>query len=120
MESEEAAKARGARILAEVAGFGGAFDPSALNSFDPSGKAPRRALDAALREAGGSELDLVVAHGAGMPVGDLAEARAIGAGPAVTSRQGRDRASDRRGGRAERRGRGTQRRARHDPAHGGL
>jgi 3-oxoacyl-[acyl-carrier-protein] synthase II len=88
LESEESAKARGAEILAEVAGFGGAFDASALNSLDPSGKAPRRALEAALREAGTSELDLVVAHGAGTKIGDLSDARAIGEGPAVTSVKG--------------------------------
>jgi 3-oxoacyl-[acyl-carrier-protein] synthase II len=88
LESEEAARARGASIVAEVAGFGGAFDPSALNSLDPSGRAARRAMEAALREAGGGEVDVVVAHGAGTRLGDASEAAAIGAGPAVTSVKG--------------------------------
>src|SRR4051794_27823768 len=88
LESEESARARGAEVLAEVVGFGGAFDATALNSLDPGGRAPRRALEAAQREAGAGELDLVVGHGAATRVGDVSEARAIGGGPAGTSGKG--------------------------------
>jgi 3-oxoacyl-[acyl-carrier-protein] synthase II len=88
LESEEAARARGASLLAEVVGFGGAFDATALNSLDPSGRAPRRALEAALREAGGGDLDVVIGHGAGTKVGDVSDARAVGEGPALTSVKG--------------------------------
>jgi 3-oxoacyl-[acyl-carrier-protein] synthase II len=69
-------------------GFGGAFDATALNSLDPSGRAPRRALEAALREAGGGDLDVVIGHGAGTKVGDVSDARAVGEGPALTSVKG--------------------------------
>ena len=51
LESEASAQARGATILAEVAGFGGAYDTHALISLNPEGRAPRLAMQAALREA---------------------------------------------------------------------
>ncbi len=117
MESEESAKARGATILAEIAGFGGAFDPSALERFDESGRAPQRALEAALREADVAEPDLVIAHAPGMPAGD----RARGGGDRLRACrdecQGRDGASDRRGGRPQCRGGCASRGARRHPAH---
>jgi 3-oxoacyl-[acyl-carrier-protein] synthase II len=90
LESEASAVARGATILAEVAGFGGAYDTHALISLNPEGRAPRLAMQAALREAQASEVDLVVGHASATPIGDLSEGRAINAigTPAVTAVKG--------------------------------
>jgi 3-oxoacyl-[acyl-carrier-protein] synthase II len=77
LESEESARARGADALAEIAGFGGAYDTHALITLNPEGRAPRLAMEAALREAGASDVDLVVGHGSATKSGDASEARAI-------------------------------------------
>lgn len=67
------AEKRGARILAEVAGFGSAFD-ARLN-----GDGLARAIQAALKEAGISpaEVDHVIAHGLAAPQVDIREARGL-------------------------------------------
>ena len=119
LESEASALARGATILAEVAGFGGAYDTHALISLNPEGRAPRLAMQAALREAGESEVDLVVGHASATPVGDLSRGPRDQRDrhPGGHGREGLDRASRRRGRRAER----VRRRAGggpgRDPAH---
>jgi 3-oxoacyl-[acyl-carrier-protein] synthase II len=73
MEDLDHARRRGARIYAEVVGFGSAFDR------DRSGRGLARAIRAALAEArvGLDEIDHVNAHGAGTVNGDAWEARAI-------------------------------------------
>jgi 3-oxoacyl-[acyl-carrier-protein] synthase II len=67
------AQRRGARIYAEVVGFGAAFDR------DRSGKGLVRAMHAALRQAGLSpaDMDHVNAHGLGGPEADACEGRAL-------------------------------------------
>jgi 3-oxoacyl-[acyl-carrier-protein] synthase II len=73
VEDLEHAQRRGARIYAEVVGFGAAFDR------DRSGKGLVRAMQAALRQAGLSpaDMDHVNAHGLGGPEADTCEARAL-------------------------------------------
>jgi 3-oxoacyl-[acyl-carrier-protein] synthase II len=73
LEELEHAKRRGARVLAEVAGFGAAFD----RKRDGSGMA--RAIRAALKQAGitPDQVDHVNAHGVGTVEGDAWEARGI-------------------------------------------
>jgi 3-oxoacyl-[acyl-carrier-protein] synthase II len=90
LESLESARARGARVLAEVVGFGGAYDTHALITLNPEGRAPRLAMEAALREAANGGVDLVVGHGSATRIGDASEARAIAAigAPAVTGVKG--------------------------------
>jgi 3-oxoacyl-[acyl-carrier-protein] synthase II len=94
LEPEEAARSRGARIYAEVAGFGGAYDTYALITPHPEGRAMRLAIEAALREARleASDIGFVAGHGSGTIDGDRSEARALAqvfdGGPAVTSVKG--------------------------------
>ena len=122
LESEESAKARGATILAEIAGFGGAYDTHALISLNPEGRAPRLAMQAALREAGADER-----RPRGRPRQRDPHRRPQRGARDQRDRharrdggQGRDRAPGRRGRRAERVRGGAGGRARRDPAHGRL
>lgn len=80
LENPENARARGAKIYAEVAGTGqsSSINP-AYEHLEPDGKGIRIAIEKALAEAQiePSALDLVIPHGTGIPADDLAEARAI-------------------------------------------
>jgi 3-oxoacyl-[acyl-carrier-protein] synthase II len=82
VEELEHAKRRGASILAEVVGFGAAFD----RKLDGTGLA--RAIQAALRDAGvgPDDLDHVNAHGLGSKKADVWEARGIAKGLEGASR----------------------------------
>ena len=77
LEEYEHAKARGARIYAEVAGFGMSADAGHMTA--PNMDGPRRAMLAALRNAGinADEVAYLNAHGTSTPLGDLNEANAI-------------------------------------------
>jgi len=77
LEPLEAAKARGARIYAEVCGFGMTADAHHLTQ--PTVEGPARAMVAALREAGlaPEEIGYINAHGTGTPGNDPIESRAI-------------------------------------------
>ena len=77
LEEYEHAKARGARIYAEVAGFGMSADASHMTA--PNMDGPRRAMVAALRDAkiNADEIDYLNAHGTSTPLGDLNETNAI-------------------------------------------
>lgn len=77
LEASEHALARGARILAEVAGYGSTTDAHHVTAPSPDGAA--RAMALALQEAGLSPgaVDYINAHGTGTPVGDVSEADAI-------------------------------------------
>ncbi len=77
LEEYEHAKARGARIYAEVAGFGMSADASHMTA--PNMDGPRRAMVAALRDAkiNADEIDYINAHGTSTPLGDLNETNAI-------------------------------------------
>ncbi len=77
LEPLEAAQARGARIHAEIAGFGMTAD--AHHITQPNAEGPARAMGAALRDAGieFERVGYINAHGTGTPGNDPAEARAI-------------------------------------------
>jgi 3-oxoacyl-[acyl-carrier-protein] synthase II len=77
LEEYEHAKARGARIYAEVAGFGMSAD--AFHMTAPNVDGPRRSMVMALRNAGvnADQVDYVNAHGTSTPLGDVNETNAI-------------------------------------------
>ena len=79
LERADRAAARGARVHAHVRGYANVSDGFHPSSPDPSGQWERRAMLLAQESAGipASEVDAVMAHGTGTPVGDTAEMRAI-------------------------------------------
>ncbi|MEV8594832.1 beta-ketoacyl-[acyl-carrier-protein] synthase family protein [Streptomyces sp. NPDC052012] len=79
LESEEHARARGARIYCEAAGWGLSADAHHVAAPDPSGDGIALALRRAVRDAGGHLADVVHvnAHATATVDGDLAEARAL-------------------------------------------
>ncbi|MEE2057799.1 KasA/KasB family beta-ketoacyl-ACP synthase [Rhodococcus artemisiae] len=81
LESEEHAKARGATIHARVLGSGITSDGFHIVAPDPEGTGAARAMTRAIETAGLSKSDIghVNAHATSTPIGDIAEAKAIGA-----------------------------------------
>ncbi len=79
LESEEHAKARGARIYAEVAGYGLTADAHHMTSPLPNHEQAQRSMRVAMAKAGvnADEVDYINAHGTSTPIGDVAEARAV-------------------------------------------
>ncbi|MDO4699773.1 MAG: beta-ketoacyl-ACP synthase II [Moraxella sp.] len=79
LESLAHAKARGATILAEVAGFGMSDDASHITAPPDDGEGAKRAMQNALADAGLTPADIgyINAHGTSTPAGDVAESRAI-------------------------------------------
>lgn len=79
LENLEKAKARGAKILAEVVGFGATADAYHISSPHPEGEGTVPCMIQALRNAGiaKEEIDYINAHGTSTPLGDLAETNAI-------------------------------------------
>ncbi|MDD2609176.1 MAG: beta-ketoacyl-ACP synthase II [Giesbergeria sp.] len=77
LEEYEHAKARGAKIYAELCGFGMSADAGHITA--PSMDGPRRAMLAALRNAGinANQVDYLNAHGTSTPLGDINETNAI-------------------------------------------
>jgi 3-oxoacyl-[acyl-carrier-protein] synthase II len=80
LENFAAAEARGARILAEINGYGISTDNHHLTQPHPSGIGPRQAMERALQSAGlaPEAIGYVNAHGTATPFNDAAEGRAIG------------------------------------------
>jgi 3-oxoacyl-[acyl-carrier-protein] synthase II len=79
VESAEAAKRRGARVLAEVLGYGAATDIHHLTQPHPEGDAALLTMQTACRMAGVSpeQIDYINSHGTGTPLNDIAEGNAI-------------------------------------------
>ncbi|GAA1774165.1 beta-ketoacyl-ACP synthase II [Nostocoides vanveenii] len=79
LESEEHAKARGARIYAEFAGLGMSSDSHHMAAPEPEGAGASRAMVEAVGRAGLAPSDIihVNAHATSTPVGDVAEANAM-------------------------------------------
>ena len=79
LEEYEHARARGAKIYAEVAGFGSTCDAYHLTAPEPEGRGVARAIQFALSDAGlaPEDIDFVSAHGTSTPLNDPIETKAI-------------------------------------------
>ncbi len=80
LESEEHAKARSARVYAELAGYGATSDAYHITAPDPSGEGAVRAIELALADAGvsdKSEVDYINAHGTSTHLNDQMETKAF-------------------------------------------
>lgn len=79
LESETHARARGAEILAEVAGSGESCDAYHVTAPDPEGKGAAEAMRAALAQAGMNpeEIDYYNAHGTSTKLNDASETRSL-------------------------------------------
>ena len=79
LEEYEHAKARGAKIYAELAGYGATADAYHITSPDPTGEGPATALKLAMAEAGAApeEIGYINAHGTSTGPNDACETQAI-------------------------------------------
>ncbi len=79
LEEEEAAKARGARILGYVRGYASTSDAHHLTAPDPSGRGAAKAIELAIKDAGLEPDDVIYvnAHGTSTPLNDRSETTAI-------------------------------------------
>jgi 3-oxoacyl-[acyl-carrier-protein] synthase II len=79
LETLDGARARGARIYAEVVGYGLSCDAHHMTASHPEGDGPARAMLQALADAGlaPGDVDYVSAHGTGTPTNDRLETLAV-------------------------------------------
>jgi len=80
LEEKGFAEKRGAKILAELVGFGESNNiNNAFNRLEPEAKGTQMAIEMALEDAGigADQIDLIIPHGTGIPEDDIAEATAI-------------------------------------------
>ena len=79
LEALEHAQARGAKIYAELLGYGVSSDAKHVTEPDPTGKNPARAMTMAFGDAGIEPADIgyINAHGTSTPLGDVSETRVL-------------------------------------------
>lgn len=79
LEEYEHAKARGAKVYAEICGYGNTCDAHHITAPRPDGQCASRAIQLAAQEAGLSDADSIYinAHGTGTPLNDSSETTAI-------------------------------------------